>query len=451
MKKSLILLPLAALVLSGCTIGGLPGGGGLPTKPGTSTPTSTPTSSPTNPTGQSDPTSDPEPQIPDDVARQAIEYAEMESLASISRKTDLIEDTPTKIGHNPGQDGGEGIWNNDYLYLTTRQLVEVGDDRYRVSIDWTPKDSPVIREVMVVDDNHVAMYFNYSKTEEINLNIKATLTLGNVSDEVSYSVTLLTKNIEFLEVSLQDIYKVAADGQDFDLVDHSTGYYKKNNENFTFTCVETYGEVLYTAPDGNWALIGAGNRVLELYSGSAKNLNTGTFPALTIGNAVIVRAELGSYYGNCQISFIFDIVQGDASKYDAPTGYGTLTGSMFAGKQYYESELMNGLFSANAVFKGNIVQDKKVVEASALKYGRFTFDAEIDGQKITVAYDYHCDESSSKHPILDAFKAKLQTLNVGDTFSLKGTVRYAGNVEKSYKGQTAGLWSIVPFLADHIA
>lgn len=395
----------------------------------------------------------------EEVAARAIEYTKTESLASVTRKTDLLPDTLTEIGRNVHTDEKthetSSTWNNDYLYLTTKNLYQDRDtdSECHVIVSWTYSDASRIKggAPTKVDDSHVSLYFNYSETEDFEFSFTANLACGKQTGSLSYKVTVKQKNIKLTELSLDDIYKVNAAGTDFDLVDSSTGYYKKNNDNFNFYCVETYGEVLYTAPDGDWALIGAGNRVLELFSGSARNLNTETFPALKVGGSVEVGAELGSYYGNCQVSFIFYINECDASKYEKPTGYASLTGSMFDGKKYFEGELMNGLFEANAKYVGNLRQDGSTKTADQLRWYRFQFDVEVDGKTLQVAYDYHVDPSSTKHPIFDEYQAKLGSLKAGDAVKIKGTVRFAGKTEKTYLNQDKGVWSIVPFESGHIA
>jgi len=389
------------------------------------------------------------PAIDAETGKRAIEAAKDESIAFVSRATVLIPDNPTSIGQS------NDYWNNDYLYLTTHQTVldEVSGKDLVVDIEWIYDTADTfVKEKIVNDETHISVYFNYSKTEEHDFPFKAKFTCGAAeAQEVSYQVHLLKKNLDFLELSIKDIYKTTAANDNFDLVDPETGFYKKNNESFPYTCVETQGEVVYIAPDGNWALIGDGEYILQLYSGSALDLNANKYPALTVGNTVRVMAELGSYYGNCQISFIFGIVQGDSSKITKPTTYKAMAGADFSGKHYWEGGLMNSTKTVNAVYKGNLMQNNKAVEASALTNGRFTFDVEVDGVKLSVAYDYHVDREG-KLGIFDAFKAKLSSLSVGSALAVKGTVRFAGPVQKSYKGnESASTWSIVPFLADHMA
>lgn len=389
------------------------------------------------------------PAIDAETGKRAIEAAKDENIAYVSRAALLVADTPTSIGHT------NDYYNNDYLYLTTHQTVldEVSGKDIVVDIEWIyDTTDSFVKSKIENDETHISIYFNYSKTEEHDFPFKAKFTCGAAeAQEVNYSVHLLLKNLEFAELSIADIYKPTAADDNFEWVDPETGYYKKNNDDFLYTLVETQGEVIYVAPDGNWALIGDGEYTIQLYAGSALDLNTNKYPALTVGNVVNVQAELGSYYGNLQISFIFGITQGDASKVTSPTKFKAMSGSEFDGKHYWQGKLMNSTKSVNAVYKGNLTQNGKAVEASNLTNGRFTFDAEVDGVKLSVAYDYHVDREG-KLGIFDAYKAKLSSLSVGSALTVKGTVRFAGPVQKSYKGnEAASTWSIVPFLADHIA
>ena len=92
----------------------------------------------------------------------AIENAKQQSIVTVSRKSPVSPDTKISIGQD------KDIWNNDYLYLTTKQVVldkESGKD-YTVEISWTYDASSFVREKIAADETHESIYFNYSKTEE---------------------------------------------------------------------------------------------------------------------------------------------------------------------------------------------------------------------------------------------------------------------------------------------
>lgn len=406
--------------------------------------------------------------VPDNVAEAAIEEAKGQNIVTISRKGECIPGETKNIGSSPSQkEGANPAWNNDYLYLTTAQQYTDLDTgkKYTVNIDWSYSDSSLVKRFEKVDDNHKALYFNYSEDETKTFSFTATLKIGKKSESVDYEVELAKKNLQFDVHTMEELYALNSAGDGFELV-NANGYYQGNEHNeaegFIYSVVETCGEVLYVAPDGNWALIGAGNRVLELYAGSAYNLKAEYYPALVVGKGVRVGGEMNVYYGNCQLSYIFYIDECNSSDYTPVTDkFSSLSGEDFEGKAYYEGALMNGLFSATAVYKGNFMigsqgSEKPAEPADMVKGKRAKFDAEIDGVKITVAYDYHTDDKSAdSQPVLAAFKEKVSSLSEGDTFTIKGTVRYSGSNDGaskgSYKNQPVGTWSIVPFATDHIA
>ena len=453
MKKTGLLLGLlSAGLLTGCVMPAIPGVSG-----NTSTPTSEPTSAPT-----SEPTSAPTSEVHDvEAETRAINAAKAQTLATVSRNSDIIEGVTSDIGW-----GATGFYNNDYLFLTTKQMVadrETEKDFY-VNIEWSyDKTDAFVKEELVTDDTHIAVYFNYDKEQEHDFPFKATLKCGEGTPaEVNFQVHLKTRNLDFKQMSIPEIYAVNDTNDGFKEVDAKTGYYPGNNTSivdettgkpkFNYLCVETTGQVIYTAPDGNWGLIADGDSVLELYSGSASNIDAGHFPALVVGEVVKVQAELGSYYGNCQVSFIFDISKGDRSAITAPTNYALMRGQDFAGKKYFEGGLMNSLRTVNAVYNGNLKDknDKDISVSETSAGARWTFEVKVDGEVLKVAYDYHVDRKGEAG-VYNAFKAKLESLSVGDALTLKGTVRFAGTNQKTYLNQDKGVWSIVPFLADHMA
>ena len=377
----------------------------------------------------------------------AIENAKQQSIVTVSRKSPVSPDTKISIGQD------KDIWNNDYLYLTTKQVVldkESGKD-YTVEISWTYDASSFVREKIAADETHESIYFNYSKTEEYDFKFVGNFKCGSATGTANYEVHLLKQNVNFTELTIAQIYEVNTSNDGFKYVDPETGYYQKNNDNFNYMCVETYGKVVYIAPDGNWALVADGDAVLELYSGSGLNLDKGHYAALEVGNTVKVQAELGSYFGNCQVSFIFDITAADASKASASGGFKALAEADFSGKHYWEGGLMNSLRTVTATYNGNLKQNDKSVEASKLTNGRFTFEVKVGDTVLEVAYDYHVDRNGDLG-IFSAFKSKIQSLSVGASLTVKGTLRFHGPVEKTYKGNEAGTtWSLVPYETGHMA
>ena len=132
-----------------------------------------------------------------------------------------------------------------------------------------------------------------------------------------------------------------------------------------------------------------------------------------------------------------------------------MTNADFAGKHYWEGGLMNSLRSVSATYVGNIKQDNKTVsDPAALKDDRFSFDVSVGGETLTIAYDYHVNKDSqgNKFGIFEAIQEKLKNTPAGGALTIKGTFRFAGPVQKSYKGNEGSTtWNLVPFELDHIA
>ena len=423
MKKTLLLLPLAAMLLTGC--GGSSGKKGAGTK-----------------------------------EEQAIEKAKTYDLATVNGSGAIFEDDPVNIGWESGH------YHNDFLCLTNEVNITDKDTgtKYTVNVAWEyDKSTSFIQQVLPVDDNHTGVYFTYDENKTQDFPFKATLTCGSAAAvEMNFKVQLQTKNVKFDHYSIQELYALNSDGNDFELVDHETGYYTANNDPniMKYACVSTEGKVLYISPDGNWALIGDGDYTLELYAGGALDLKPSRYPALKVGEVVYVETELGSYYGNLQVNFIFDITAGDASKITEPTGYKPMVGTDFDGKHYYEGGavgLMNGMREINAVYVGNPQQksgeDEKapVTDVSKIRNYRFTVEVTVDGVSMRVAYDYHIDVKGELG-FFDAFKAKVGTWQAGDHIKFKGTVRFVGDTANGYKdNQDDTYWSIVPLETSHIS
>ena len=419
MKKSLLLLlPIAACALAGCngskSSKKKSGGGGSQ--------------------GEAD----------------AIERAKSFDLATINGATALYEGEKVTIGWK------NGVYTNDYICLTTEQTITDKDsgNKYIVNIDWEfNEEESFIKDSYKIDDTHKGVFFAYN-AEKHDFAFKGTLSCGKATPvEMNFEVELQTKNLKFDPYTIEEIYKTTEADDNYELVDKSTGYYKSNNKPLVnYTCVSTQGKVLYVSPDGNWALIGDGDYTLQLYSGSALDLNTKRYPALTVGNTVYIEAELSCYYGNLQISFIFDISQGDSSKVKDSTGFKALNGSDFETAHYWQNKLMNSLRTVTAVYKGGIDQKGTAIsDVEKLKNDRFTFNVEVGGVALTVSYDYHVDREDTLG-IFSAFKNKLKSWSVGQSVTLKGTLRFAGTANtEGYKGnESVTKWQLVPYLTEHL-
>lgn len=385
----------------------------------------------------------------------AIENAKMQTIASVGGQP-VTEGVKIDVGQD------NNVWNNAHLSLTTKQKVldkKSGKD-YDVDITWTYEEASFLRPKFKSDETHEEIYFNYSKTEEYDFKFTANLTCGSATGTANYEIHLLKNNLTYDTKTIKELYEVDNSNKyGYKLVEtaagSSEGYYKGNNTGGSdpFYYAETYAKVVYYAPDGNFALVADGDYFLELFAGKGvSNLKPTGFPALTVGNTVKIIGEMTSYFGSAQMAFIKDIDNADASKAAAPADFKALAGSAFAGKHYWEDYLVNSARTVSATYNGNLKFDGATTTTTPdkLSNSRWTFEVLVDGEKLLVAYDYHTDPGDKT--VLNSFKEKLTGLEVGSPITVKGFLRFAGPVEKSYKGnENSTDWSICPFLAGHLA
>lgn len=392
--------------------------------------------------------------IDPEVAARAIESAKLYPIAQVSGSTTLFPDQSQRIGHNSNE-----AYTNDYILLNTVQVVLDRDTGKSISvnIEWSyDKSTSFVKELLDIDDKHQGLFFLYDKDEH-DFDFTAKLSCGEAEPQsVTFKVHLMDKNLVFPSMTIAEIYKVNDGNNGFDLVDYTgeKGYYKANNDNFGFCCVEVKGKLIYSSPDGNWALIADGDRTIQLYSsGAGRPLTKTQYPALVIGNTVTVEAELSSYKGNAQVSYIFDISKADVT-IEADTDFKALHGTDFDGKHYWEDNLMNSLYSINGTYVGNSLKDKDgnlITNIEELPNARFTFEVVVDGKTLGIAYDYHVDRNATEG-VFDAYKNKLLSLKDGDAVKISGVLRFAGKADKGYKeNQNYTTWNLVPYLAEHFA
>ena len=390
---------------------------------------------------------------------EAIELAKQQNICAISSKTMVMPDLPADSkAPTIGYDDKYKEWNNDYLLLTTKQKVmsKESGNTYDVDISWTYEQTNLVREKYTYDDTHEKIVFNYSATEEYDFSLTANLKSGEATGTATYKVHLSKNTLKFDEYKISELLAKNDAGDNFALVEttgESAGYYKSNNLPDTKKCfVQTYGRVVYFAPDGNWALIADGDDVLELFSGStASNLKTSEFPAFQVGKTVKVLGAMTNYCGNAQMSFVKDIIGVEDSKAAASTGFRTLTKNDFAGKHLYEDRLASSLRTVTATYNGNYKQGTNT-DMSKMTDARYTFEVKVDDEVLTIAYDYHISKEGNGD-IFTSFKTKLQSLKVGDSLTIKGTLRFAGNDVDHYDSENLAKtsWSLVPYAADHLA
>ena len=391
--------------------------------------------------------------------------------------------------------------DGDYVKLTTQQLVKVNDAKYTVKIEWNVDQSQEYFASLQQSDEDAyhkileLKYKGYGVADgQINWEIKS-MTCGEAAvakpSELKYGAVVVNQIYYHVDTTIADFNKVngpktVTDGDKtynypstFDIVDYDvhpgekySPYFKVDEHNVgkekDYYYVNVPGKVIYTAPDGNWALISDGNNILELYAGSALDLKTTTYPNLEVNKNVIVSGNASVYQGNIQVGFITKISKlEDASKIDTtdPT-FETLSADVIDSWKDatlgIDKQSIAGLSNSLRKVSGTVVADSirdknnnKVTNISSLENNRFTFDLQVDADtKITVAYDYHTDRDKSQ----GLFNKLKEALGTKTPLTIEGTMRYSNGrgderpffFEKNDASKPAPCWNIVPFKENHV-
>ena len=381
----------------------------------------------------------------------------------------------------------------DGLKLTTSQVQ--GD--LTVKLNWEIDETQAyFGGILRSDDAHNIIEINYpgkgNPDGEFVWKL-ATLECGSCTAEANMVYKAKTVNEEYRHdnYTLAQVYAihdqelvVDAGGDEhkfastFDIVDYEyhegktySPYFKTNNPEATekqYLYLNVPGKVIYTAPDGNWGLLADGKNMLEFYAGSGTAFNEKNWPNLA-NKYVRISGNMSQYCGNVQMGFVTRITAlKDEEKATLaepdPLFYRTIDESLLSSlkvdgytcaKQAVKfadnSCLCNGLGQVTGTLVPGSLKNSSAeeCEASALVSAkRFTFELQVGSEKLQVAYDYHTDKEG-KVGLFNALKEKVAA---GGSITLKGTMRYSGNDSGPFITEgNNGVWSIVPFLADHVA
>jgi len=365
----------------------------------------------------------------------AIVKAADKTIASVSANTGLI---PGETAECKEDDG-------DYLYLNLSQAVNLDEGNFKVQIEWgyDENDASFDNYMALSDGVHGRINLVYpgfgNEARDFPFYVKK-LTCGKAvcETQVNFNVHLVPAEHKHDDITIPQIYALNQAGTGFNIVDYnsSSPYYTPNYGQDYFY-VNVPGKVIYLSPDGNWGLIGDGKYVLEIYAGSALDLDADHYPGLAVGAYVTVTGNMSIYNGNMQVGFTTKIkTLENHSNIQEPTGYTTIGGASLDGAAQYTDGLMNGLFTLTGTLE-------TAPDTSSNK--RFTWTVTSEGKSITCAYDYHVDRNSDLG-IYNGYKTTFASKSVGSAITIKGTLRYNGS-----SFQNDGHWELVPFLADHIA
>lgn len=342
---------------------------------------------------------------------------------------------------------------NDYVQVVTKQIVAVNDAKVTVDVAWSYAgfEADVFRfRTIDGDDYHKNFEFNYPAIGAAAkaIEIVATPSVdGKAFTAVKFSLSLKAMTVNFPEWSISKIYELNDEGTMFKHVSDATkGYYEGTQPEGTdpnYCYIKTYGEVVYLAPDGNWGLIADGEKWIEIYAGAAYNLSSKTYADLKVGAKVYVYGEVTHYLGNVQVGYISKVVEmSDPQRVTAPSAVKTLDEAFFtANKQICQD--MNRFVTVSGKFKSKSI---------SVDSARGTFVITIGSKDVTIAYDYHTAKEGSS-TLFSEMKTILDSATTATTITVKGTLRWANTSKEASPvyGNTAGMWTVVPYLPGHVA
>ena len=394
--------------------------------------------------------------------------------------TEILPDITPNLSEDEGDD----------ILITTKQIASNGKF---VEITWDLDQSQTyFSKISDVDEYHKLIELSYQHYGAPNGTLKWHISklvcggaVSNNPEGLEYTANTVNEAFYHEDARLADINKVTdheltvdANGVEhkfastFDIVDYEyhegktySPYFKTNNPDATekqYLYYNAIGKVIYTSPDGNWGLLGDGSQVLEFYAGSGKALTEKNWPNLAKGY-VIMSGNMSQYCGNIQFGWLTKIKEypNHSAVADPVLTYPEITEATISSwevegytcqKQAIDG-FSNSLHSVTGTLVEGSIKNKSgdVVAASAIDTmdnNRFTFDLQVGSKVITVAYDYHTDREGT----VGLFSALKTALKAGGQMTIKGTMRYSGNDTNCFITEgNKGTWNIIPFLADHVA
>jgi hypothetical protein len=356
--------------------------------------------------------------------------------------------------------------SGDYVKVTKSQVF----DKYTVKLEWEADESQstfVSRTSPDAEHDVFTLKFPGYGGADTSFSWKlkkascgSCETAGDVV--ATYNAKLKGYSHPHIETSIAEINAVT-DGEQtingvtypstFNMVDYTLAkpYFKKtpDDPNPDYYYVSTKGKIIYYSPDGNWMLLGNGKQVVEVYAGSALDLNPAGYPAIQTGAYVQVDGNLSQYCGNVQIGYVTKIVACEKGDIVDPVDYGTIDESFIANNLKLaspykcEKQAIDGFSNSICTVTGKV----KTAKTAGVKPGeRFTFVLKVGEQELTVAYDYHTDKEGTLG-LFNNIKPKIAV--AGTEMTIRGTMRYSGSDDNSFiqnNIQTA-VWNLVPFNA----
>jgi len=298
----------------------------------------------------------------------------------------------------------------------------------------------------------------------------------------TYTMVLNPGQYEYKVKSLRDIYTKHASLNALSFMRQSSkvpGAYECDGATAddTHYNIETQGRLIYATEDGNWGILQDGDKYLQLYRLDALKIWDKIKDSL-IGHDIWLKGNLGFGYGNIQmgnIKSILPVKSGDtAHAVTPPTSEKSFSEADISNHEWWNNTIFNAVGSisnatvtdgkiysvVNASGGGTTVRQQVTnISSVASESSRYEFDVTVGSTTFIVATDYHAncgyDGKNSKGATTEAYTNWLKSLTPGKVLNIRGTIRWLNDRSSGggndYSIYTNGVWTITPYLSEHIA
>ena len=323
-----------------------------------------------------------------------------------------------------------------------------------------------------IGDNNMDAYPHFT--------VEATAKCNGWSQTKEYTMVLNPAQYEYKKKSFSDIYAKHSSLNALSFMRQkggtTNGYECDGEGTSTYYNVETQGKLVYATTDGNWGILQDGNRYIQLYRLDALTIWEKIKDSL-IGKNIWIKGNLSFGFGNVQIGNIKSILpikDGDSEHpVQAPASDATFNEGTFTNHEWWNNPVFNtiGFAGSGTVTDGKIwaVVNQgsgnpstrvQVSKDSVQAYSsRYEFDVTIGSTTVVVATDYHVSCGlNGKNEVGEnnqQFTDWIKGIEAGKSVKVAGTLRWLNDRSISDGGNdytiyTDGVWTVTPFLLDHI-
>lgn len=368
-------------------------------------------------------------------AQEAIEVVKDHAIANVKGRS-----------LTPGVESSLSGDDRDAVTLTTKEEARVKNyGTVEVAISWdydATKYKGIISKIADVKDAdgnidplHKIMYFEYSEDEDLKAEFTATYTVTLTNGEKvsekddAFKVKLNQVHRLYEEHTIESLYEVT-EGKYCFLNDKYQIGSNKNLDNVDqgFYYVQVPGKLVYLAADKNFGVMSDGNLSVYLY----KINELAQTPE--VGKYYNVFAEVGSYKGAIQLTFISRMVElEDHSEIAEPAEPTELTVEAIRGYKQVSDKHMYLTKLSGVKYNGGVTADTNPNK-------RFTFKVKDGDKEMNISYDYHTKIGA-------ALVEKLKDVETGNPLDIVGRLIYNGSDTFNGNGDK---WELLVLSADDI-